>query len=297
MELKLNGTVYGFKSNQISTITFEINGRCLNEVSGDCDIYVGFGNTNQYFSTLIAMDSGGLTFSVYDEVYMLSSVQCGNNLNNGDITNILRATGPRNRNPLGASNGWYNISDKMRPNGDNVKIYSITLSIMNDDMLGESEFIWSETNRTISCNFNNTFNVNEDLYLQIGSDGTSIHDQQAIYNIHITTENSQPTSQPTTSFPTTSNPTTSIPTTVNPTNNPTEEPSTDPSIAPTEQPTTNPTTSFPTTSIPTTFNPTTSIPTTANPTDNPTNYPTPDGTEGIFIFLVCFEFVKLSFEH
>ncbi len=186
MELKLRAIDYGFQPNMVSSVAVEINGECARETyPGDCDIWVGFGNEKKLFTMLISMDDSGVGLDNIKSGMFIAPT-CGDSLANGNVTYLVRFNGKARDRKLGGD--WNNITDLLRANSSNSKGYQARLTIINDDMNKETQWIW-EDGRSISCSYNDTFSNYEDLYFQFGADSTGSIDKHIVNYISITSNN------------------------------------------------------------------------------------------------------------
>ncbi len=167
MQLILDGDKYGFISGKRSSISFEINGACLNPY--ECDIFFGFGDMDKYLLIIIAMDEGGYTADINNQIsaglWMYPS--CGtSSIPSADITQVFN-TSLSTRDNLGGGNytNLYSWSDEKDV------IWPINVAIINDDRTNQVIVSLSNGDRSASCSFDDTFTANTDLYMTLKSDG------------------------------------------------------------------------------------------------------------------------------
>ncbi len=194
MELALDASGYGFVSNIESSISFKIDGDCVNT---QCDIFYGFGDGNQYFNIFVARDGGATADSGITGKDLFIYPPCGSTLVTGDVRALLN-----NSTVNTASEAVYDdsirsaLSENDKQNWDVWKAsldtkFPMTIEIINDDRNGEVTVLFINYAGSIqSCSFIGTFTSDKDLYFNAINDKSATKlEALRIYDIDITTSN------------------------------------------------------------------------------------------------------------
>ena len=208
IELKLDGTQFGFISQSKSIISFKVKGRA---VTTDNDIYFGFGDENNYIALFVGMSTKiNVPPNMDSPIAMWLFPGCNQTLSNVNITKLLHQV--RNIRNMVVWSAWEDI--------DGINPYISTITIINDDIFNKTTLHYEDTVRSASCQFNGVFKNHHNLYFAIKSDRSDVH---RISSIVINTDYGESELQ--------------IDPTAGPTSDLTAEPTTDPTIEPTFNPT------------------------------------------------------------